>query len=138
MSELLVHKIVRQLFKLKSCPKLYSRLASSSVEKGRQLESLNTNGNNIHGSKKDISKGPSLEHFIANTVSPYVLDNKVKKDEAAVPFIKDDDLLGLGRKVYFDVYGCQMNVSDTEIAWAVLQDKGFVRTSDITQGLLLF
>jgi len=35
--------------------------------------------------------------------------------------------------VYFDVHGCQMNVSDTEIAWSVLQEKGFDRTSDITQ-----
>ena len=35
--------------------------------------------------------------------------------------------------VYFDVYGCQMNVSDAEVAWGILQEKGFSRTNNIQQ-----
>ena len=33
--------------------------------------------------------------------------------------------------VYFETYGCQMNVNDTEIAWSVLKDAGFMRTPEI-------
>lgn len=33
--------------------------------------------------------------------------------------------------VYFDVHGCQMNTNDTEIAWSILQNKGFIRTHDV-------
>ena len=32
--------------------------------------------------------------------------------------------------VCFETYGCQMNVNDTEIAWSVLQKKGYQRTND--------
>eukprot|EP00058_Branchiostoma_floridae_P004291 XP_002589779.1 hypothetical protein BRAFLDRAFT_125887 [Branchiostoma floridae] len=35
------------------------------------------------------------------------------------------------RKVYFETYGCQMNVSDTEIAWSVLKDSGYQRTESV-------
>ena len=40
---------------------------------------------------------------------------------------------GLGRRVLFVVHGCQMNVSDTEVAWAVLRKAGYQRTGDISQ-----
>ena len=35
--------------------------------------------------------------------------------------------------VYFETYGCQMNVNDTEIAWSILKDRGFAKTNDIVQ-----
>ncbi|KAH3727812.1 mitochondrial tRNA methylthiotransferase CDK5RAP1-like isoform X2 [Dreissena polymorpha] len=54
-----------------------------------------------------------------------------------VPFIDESDLQGRGRKVYFDVHGCQMNTSDTEIAWSVLQSKGFERTTDIKEAAIV-
>ena len=40
---------------------------------------------------------------------------------------------GLGRRVLFVVHGCQMNVSDAEVAWAVLRKAGYQRTGDISQ-----
>lgn len=27
--------------------------------------------------------------------------------------------------VYFETYGCQMNVNDTEVAWSILKDAGY-------------
>uniref|UniRef100_A0A8C4Q322 Mitochondrial tRNA methylthiotransferase CDK5RAP1 n=1 Tax=Eptatretus burgeri TaxID=7764 RepID=A0A8C4Q322_EPTBU len=36
-------------------------------------------------------------------------------------------------QVFFETLGCQMNVSDTEIAWAILQQNGFGRTTDVTE-----
>ena len=35
--------------------------------------------------------------------------------------------------VFFETYGCQMNVNDTEIAWSILKDRGFTKTDDIMQ-----
>ncbi|NXH47150.1 CK5P1 protein, partial [Dicaeum eximium] len=36
-------------------------------------------------------------------------------------------------KVYLETYGCQMNVSDTEIAWAILQKSGYARTKQLDE-----
>ncbi len=35
--------------------------------------------------------------------------------------------------VYFETYGCQMNVNDTEIAWSILKDAGYTRTTIMTE-----
>lgn len=35
--------------------------------------------------------------------------------------------------VYFETYGCQMNVNDTEIAWSILQKKGYQRTAHLSE-----
>ena len=35
--------------------------------------------------------------------------------------------------VYLETYGCQMNVSDTEIAWAILQQSGYARTERLEE-----
>ncbi|NXM21459.1 CK5P1 protein, partial [Ploceus nigricollis] len=35
--------------------------------------------------------------------------------------------------VYLETYGCQMNVSDTEIVWAILQKNGYARTKELEE-----
>ena len=35
--------------------------------------------------------------------------------------------------VYFESYGCQMNVNDTEVAWAVLEGVGYSKTSAVDE-----
>lgn len=35
--------------------------------------------------------------------------------------------------VYFETYGCQMNVNDTEIAWSILQKGGYQRTAELSE-----
>lgn len=42
-------------------------------------------------------------------------------------------LFPLHVSVYFETYGCQMNVNDTEIAWSILQRKGYQRTADLSE-----
>ncbi|KAL4233104.1 CDK5 regulatory subunit associated protein 1 [Mactra antiquata] len=80
-------------------------------------------------SKARVQNGPSLEHFIANSNQkrPVIKAQQVP----SAPFIKDEDLMGNGRSVYFDVHGCQMNTNDTEIAWSILHSKGYTRTLDV-------
>lgn len=35
--------------------------------------------------------------------------------------------------MYLETYGCQMNVNDTEIAWAILQKNGYARAKDLDE-----
>ena len=37
------------------------------------------------------------------------------------------------RKVYIETYGCQMNVSDTEVVFAILAARGYEKTDDINR-----
>ncbi len=37
------------------------------------------------------------------------------------------------KKVYIETYGCQMNVNDTEVIFAILANEGFIRTEDIAE-----
>ncbi|MBQ9400675.1 MAG: tRNA (N6-isopentenyl adenosine(37)-C2)-methylthiotransferase MiaB [Bacteroidales bacterium] len=37
------------------------------------------------------------------------------------------------KKVYIETYGCQMNVNDTEVVFAILAGHGYARTEDITE-----
>nr|XP_034335329.1 mitochondrial tRNA methylthiotransferase CDK5RAP1 [Crassostrea gigas] len=79
-----------------------------------------------------LEKGPSLQHFIAN--SEETVDNyeQVSVGER-VPYLEEELYSGHGRKVYFDTYGCQMNFNDTEIAWSILKDKGYAKAESINE-----
>lgn len=48
-----------------------------------------------------------------------------------IPYLNNLDFNGNGRKIFFEVYGCQMNVNDTEIVWAILKDNGYVKATSI-------
>eukprot|EP01135_Chromosphaera_perkinsii_P001818 Nk52_evm87s210 gene=Nk52_evmTU87s210 len=43
-----------------------------------------------------------------------------------------DVLFGASRKVYFETYGCQMNVNDTELVWGILKKEGFTKTTELS------
>lgn len=78
-----------------------------------------------------LQNGPGLKEFLIagkNLPDP----KKVGGTGSDVPYLLGiNDLLGNGRKVYFEVYGCQMNVSDTEVVWAILQKSGYLKVEDI-------
>eukprot|EP00731_Ephydatia_muelleri_P032067 Em0023g574a len=83
----------------------------------------------FHGT---LPQGPDLKSFIARSTEVLPVEDIVPGHEVdKVPYLKDDDSKGQSRKVYFETYGCQMNVNDTEIAWSVLKDAGFARTVEI-------
>ncbi len=44
----------------------------------------------------------------------------------------------MGKKVYIETYGCQMNVADSEVVISILEENGFRHTDDIdSAGLIL-
>ncbi|XP_062445292.1 mitochondrial tRNA methylthiotransferase CDK5RAP1 [Rhea pennata] len=71
-----------------------------------------------------LAAGPDLRHFLAGAAPP---------PGGPQPLPEPGPCVAAGpapapRKVYLETYGCQMNVNDTEIAWAILQKSGYTRT----------
>ncbi|XP_076208139.1 mitochondrial tRNA methylthiotransferase CDK5RAP1 [Aptenodytes patagonicus] len=68
-----------------------------------------------------LPAGPDLRHFLRGAAAG---EPRPEPRPGSAP--------GTG-KVYMETYGCQMNVNDTEIAWAILQKNGYVRTKDLDE-----
>lgn len=49
------------------------------------------------------------------------------------PYLRSLDVSGNGRKVFFDVYGCQMNFNDTEVVWSILKAQGYQKTQELKE-----
>ncbi|NXP79228.1 CK5P1 protein, partial [Ramphastos sulfuratus] len=69
-----------------------------------------------------LPPGPDLRHFLRGST-------------AGEPQPEPSSYPGAG-KVYLETYGCQMNVSDTEIAWTILQRSGYSRTKELGEAEL--
>lgn len=72
--------------------------------------------------KDRVKNGPGLKEFIAGD------SETVLTERPHIPYLSENVEIGSKRKVYFDVYGCQMNLSDTEIVWSILKNEGFEKT----------
>ncbi|CAG8469974.1 12702_t:CDS:2 [Acaulospora morrowiae] len=56
-----------------------------------------------------------------------------------IPYF-DVDVKSLGKntKYYVEVYGCQMNVNDTEILISIMNDSGYLRTEKLAEADIIF
>ncbi|XP_023223507.1 CDK5 regulatory subunit-associated protein 1-like [Centruroides sculpturatus] len=88
------------------------------------LHSIKSNVDDIDFHRK-LRSGPSLQDFIKT--------NDLKNKELSIvneslhPYIDSQTVDGTNRKVYIQTYGCQMNVNDTEIVWAILEKAGYCK-----------
>jgi len=73
-----------------------------------------------------LKPGPDLNHFLVS--SQLNRKNRIKIWPEPAHYIDPQTLRGDGLYVYLDVYGCQMNVSDTELVLSILTDSGYTRT----------
>ncbi|KAM7423156.1 hypothetical protein PAMA_010943 [Pampus argenteus] len=106
-------------------PRYCCHLANSGVTSGERRATLDK-------FKTQISSGPSFQDFIkgSSVKQTYVADGEQHDKHG---YLSEDLEMGNSRKVYFETYGCQMNVNDTEIAWSILQKKGYHRTGDLNK-----
>ena len=42
------------------------------------------------------------------------------------------------QKIFIETYGCQMNVADSEVVYAIMEEAGYSRTSDYKQADVIF
>ncbi|KAF0304142.1 CDK5 regulatory subunit-associated protein 1 [Amphibalanus amphitrite] len=83
------------------------------------------------GRRRLPADGPGLAEFVAGSAAPAA--PPPEGAELPVPLGATELEHGLGRRVLFVVHGCQMNVNDTEVAWAVLQQAGYQRAENISE-----
>ncbi|XP_071776048.2 mitochondrial tRNA methylthiotransferase CDK5RAP1 [Centroberyx gerrardi] len=101
-----------------------SKLANVSVI------SRETRSTTLDKFKTQLTSGPSFHDFVKGvSVNKIPAANEGYSDRHA--YLSEDSEMGNSRKVCFETYGCQMNVNDTEIAWSILQKKGYQRTNDL-------
>lgn len=93
------------------CDQVQQRYFSSKV-------SLKTSG-------KIPATGPGLKEFLIAGKKSLVAQSNPITPENTIPYLNEIDYNGQGRKVFFEVYGCQMNVNDTEIVWSILKENGY-------------
>jgi MiaB/RimO family radical SAM methylthiotransferase len=79
--------------------------------------------------------GPGLAHFLSESLVPDPAALSARPDD--VPYLPVSDW-GEGRAYYIEVYGCQMNVSDTEVLMAVLNKSGYRRTTELADADIIF
>lgn len=76
-----------------------------------------------------LADGPGLKEFLVAGKNLPV--NRGGSNLDAVPYFDLIDVSGHGRKVFFEVYGCQMNVNDTEIVWSILKSNDYLKVDDV-------
>ncbi|XP_018563082.1 CDK5RAP1-like protein [Anoplophora glabripennis] len=108
-----------------SCTRIYRNIAHISIE--NESEGKDTTRSKF---RHKLLNGPNLKDFFKNE---HLSDQENLPEEQVVPYLQDINRYTAKRKVYFDVYGCQMNVNDTEIIWAILKDNKFERTKDVIE-----
>ncbi|PWA03126.1 hypothetical protein BB558_000690 [Smittium angustum] len=94
--------------------------------------------------------GPSLQHFLSKSINLKSLESgsfigKAENTAEQVPYIIENDVVeakdfdwGEGRTFYVEVYGCQMNVNDTEILMAILENSGYKRAISSEKANIVF
>lgn len=92
---------------------LFHRMCSTSV---KQKETLIPNDN------------LTLKDFLIVGKNLPKPNSKYDAETILPPYLQSIDVDGNDRKVYFDVYGCQMNVNDIEIVWSILKKHNYQKT----------
>nr|XP_033818460.1 CDK5 regulatory subunit-associated protein 1 isoform X2 [Geotrypetes seraphini] len=80
-----------------------------------------------------LADGPTFQDFLKDSSLSQDSSLKMGEEEDSPSYLTDEASAGGKAKVYFETYGCQMNVSDTEIAWSILQNNGYLRTHSASE-----
>ncbi|KAK6739999.1 hypothetical protein RB195_008460 [Necator americanus] len=73
--------------------------------------------------------GLGLDHFIQRSSRTRL--PKISPTIEETSYLAPEDISGLGRKVKYVTYGCQMNVNDMEVVRSLLKTNDYVETDDL-------
>ncbi|KAL4714284.1 hypothetical protein ACJJTC_009636 [Scirpophaga incertulas] len=106
------------MFFVKNCKYLIARPLKNLLKIKRWNSQLR-----VTITKEKIKQGPGLKEFLYDTTD-------VSIERPYIPYLPENVQWKHKRKIYFDVYGCQMNINDTDIVWSILKNEGFERTEN--------
>lgn len=86
---------------------------------------ISNNAENIK--RMDFKSGPGLSDFIS--ASAEINDSIPPTTDDSIPYLDNNLIYFREQKVFFDVYGCQMNVNDTEIVWSILKSNNYTKAN---------
>jgi hypothetical protein len=88
------------------------------------------------------NRGPSLQDFLNASNLRSLDSNAVKLDDTMLddtPYLSvKGPRLGAGAKYFVEVYGCQMNVNDTEILMSIMNSAGYVKADGQDEADIVF
>ncbi|KAF9152733.1 CDK5 regulatory subunit associated protein 1 [Linnemannia schmuckeri] len=89
------------------------------------------------------NRGPSLQDFLnSSTGSPSKSNSHLTPESTTpldIPYLSmKGRQLGQGSKYFVEVYGCQMNVNDTEILMAIMNGAGYTKADDHEDADIVF
>ncbi|XP_071875230.1 CDK5RAP1-like protein [Bombus fervidus] len=116
------------IYNFQQCQTVYTSFTRLEIERNREIERKSSDLKHF----RDLSKtGPSLKDFLASKI-------EVSSETISVPnipYIQNID--GSDQKVYFEIYGCQMNVNDAEVIWSILKSNGYRKVNNITEANII-
>ncbi|XP_060691959.1 CDK5 regulatory subunit-associated protein 1 isoform X1 [Hemiscyllium ocellatum] len=108
-------------------PRAHGQLGAATVVRHRQ------DGPVQPPSAARLAGVPTLREFLRTVPQDDVGSGPGEQLEGPPPYLSGPGVSCSGRRVYFETYGCQMNVNDTEIAWSILQKNGYVKSSSCAE-----
>lgn len=120
------HHTMRSVLALRLCASRFPRASTNARHLTlRRPFSISSPALSEVTFKDKVKAGPSLSEFIHGGTS----ETQTTEDHVddPIPYLKEFNpaTVGQGRSVYVETYGCQMNVSDTEIIKSIMITSGF-------------
>ncbi|XP_033363570.1 CDK5RAP1-like protein [Bombus vosnesenskii] len=116
------------IYNFQQCQTVYTTFTRLEIERNKEIERKSSDLKHF----RDLSKtGPSLKDFL----TPKIEVSSETISVPNIPYIQNID--GSDQKVYFEVYGCQMNVNDTEVIWSILKSHGYRKVNDIIEANII-
>ena len=127
----------------KTCPGIFSLRSLKAKQTNnevlyKQCRLLSASKVCQNNKKLNFKEIPNIREFLASQTS-----QKIHKDdvEEIHPYLnltnQAKEKYPFGKTVYFECYGCQMNVNDTEYAWSILKKSGFQKTEDCSKVIII-
>ena len=84
--------------------------------------------------KLNLKEIPNIREFLTSQPIPNDCNDVVEENHPYLDKVSQArEKYPFGKTVYFECYGCQMNVNDTEYAWSILKNSGFQKTEDYSK-----
>ncbi|XP_068979059.1 CDK5RAP1-like protein [Bombus flavifrons] len=116
------------IYNFQQCQTVYTTFTRLEIERNKEIERKSSDLKHF----RDLSKtGPSLKEFL----TPKIEVSSETISVPNIPYIQNID--GSDQKVYFEVYGCQMNVNDTEVIWSILKSHGYRKVNEIIEANII-